>query len=371
MFGANQKPIFPSKTVPPPAGGKRKDSAMTETSETTVRKLVIIGAGPAGWTAALYASRAGVVPLVFEGEMGQLAQTTGIENYPGFPSGALEEYLTSAIDPDRLMLLPPHEGDHVTGPELVELMRAQALAAGAEVITESIQSVDLNSTPFVLNDSAGNTFRASAIIVATGASARYLGLASEDRFKNRGVSACAVCDGALPRFRDKPVCVIGGGDAAVEEAVYLARFASKVYLVHRRDTLRASAAAASRVLHNPKIEILWNRVPLEVLGDDASGVTGAVLKSTVGEEPITIAVTGFFLGIGHQPNVGFLGGQLKLTSSGTIERPIPFQTKTSIPGVFAAGDVADDHYRQAVIAAASGAMAALDAQQYLVSTGLL
>ena len=335
------------------------------------RKLVIIGSGPAGWTAALYASRAGIPPLVFEGETGQLAQTTGIENYPGFPSGELDAYLNSAIDPDRLVLLPPREGDHVTGPELLELMRTQALAAGAKVISESIHSVNLKSTPFVLNDSAGNTYHALAVIVATGASARYLGLPSEERFKNRGVSACAVCDGALPRFRNHPVCVVGGGDAAVEEAVYLARFASKVYLIHRRDTLRASEAAASRVINNPKIEILWNRVPEEVLGDDASGVTGAVLKSTVGEEPVTIAVTGFFLGIGHQPNVSFLGGQLKLTASGIIERTTPFQTKTSVPGVFAAGDVADDRYRQAVIAAASGAMAALDARQYLVTTDQL
>lgn len=342
-----------------------------------MENIIIIGSGPAGWTAGIYASRAGLSPLLFEGAvtaanqaagtlpMGQLAMTTEVENYPGFPPGNLAPFLESAISPDRALMLPPHEGEEITGPELVELMRVQAEKCGTNVIAADVVKVDFSRRPFRLTDSDGNEYEARSVIIATGASANYLGLASEERFKNRGVSACAVCDGALPRFRNKPLCVIGGGDSAVEEALYLTRFASKVYLVHRRDALRASKAMADRAMRNPKIEILWNRVPAEVLGDDKSGVTGAILNSTVGAEPATIEISGFFLGIGHTPNVKFLDGQLKLTDKGFIAKPIPFRTNTSVEGVFAAGDVADDWYKQAISAAGSGCMAAIDAERFL------
>lgn len=342
-----------------------------------MENIIIIGSGPAGWTAGIYAARAGLAPLLFEGAvsaanqaagtlpMGQLATTTEVENYPGFPPGDLAGYLESALHPDRALMLPPHDGEEITGPELVELMRVQAEKCGTRVVAADITKVDFSQRPFRLTDSDGKEYEARAVIVATGASANYLGLPSEEKFKNRGVSACAVCDGALPRFRNKPLCVVGGGDSAVEEAEYLSRFASKVYLIHRRDALRASKAMADRALRNPKIEILWNRVPEEVLGDQERGVTGAVLRSTVGEAPRTIEISGFFLGIGHTPNVKFLDGALKLTDKGFIEKPIPFRTNTSVSGVFAAGDVADDWYKQAISAAGSGCMAAIDAERFL------
>ena len=344
----------------------------------TIEKVTIIGSGPAGWTAGIYSSRAALAPLLFEGAvsaanqaagtlpMGQLAMTTEVENYPGFPPGDLAPYLESALPSERALLLPPHDGRQVTGPELVELMRTQAEKCGTRVVAADIVHVDFSSRPFRLTDSDGNQYESETVIVATGASANYLGLASEEKFKNRGVSACAVCDGALPRFRNRPIAVIGGGDSAVEEAEYLARFGSKIYLIHRRDELRASKAMAAKAMANPKIEILWNRVPEEVLGDEKSGVTGAILRSTVGEEPLTIEISGFFLAIGHTPNTKFLDAQLKLTPKGFIEKPVPFRSDTSVPGVFAAGDVADDYYKQAITAAGSGCMAALDAERFLL-----
>lgn len=344
----------------------------------TVHKVVIIGSGPAGWTAGIYTARAALSPLLFEGAvtaenqaagtmpLGQLALTTEVENYPGFPPGDLTDYLASALEAERAMFLAPHEGNEITGPELVELMRRQAIHCGTRVVGADITSVDFSERPFRLTDSDGNVHLAASVIVATGASANYLGLESETRFKNRGVSACAVCDGALPRFRDKPIAVIGGGDSAVEEAEYLSKFGSKIYLVHRRDQLRASQAMVRRAMANPKIEILWNRVPEEVLGDDRQGVTGAILKSAVGKDPLEIAVSGFFLAIGHTPNVKFLQGQLKLTPKGFIERTVPFRTATSVPGVFVAGDVADDYYQQAITAAGTGCMAGLDAERFLL-----
>jgi len=342
-------------------------------------KVIIIGSGPAGWTAAIYAARAALNPLLFEGAiseenakngtlpLGQLALTTEVENFPGFPPGDLSSFLETALPEDRRSYLPPHNKRGVTGPELMELMRQQAIHFGTRVITEDITEVDFSRHPFLLKASDGQQYETKAVIVATGARANYLGIRSEERFKNHGVSACAVCDGALPRFRNQPVAVIGGGDSAVEEATYLSHWASKVYLVHRRDQLRASKVMAERALKNPKIEILWNRVVDEVLGDDEKGVTGIRLRSTVGEPDLTIDVTGMFLGIGHTPNTAFLKGQLELTDKGYIKLTRPFRTYTSVEGVFAAGDVADDYYRQAITAAASGCMAALDVERWLAA----
>ena len=341
--------------------------------------VIIIGSGPAGWTAAIYAARAELQPLLFEGAisaenqanstlpMGQLALTTEVENFPGFPPGNLAQFLETAIPKDRQMMLAPHDPNQlgIAGPELVELIRTQAVHFGTRVITEDVIDVDFDTKPMIITASNGKKIETKSIIIATGARANYLGLESENRFKNRGVSACAVCDGALPRFRNKEIAVIGGGDSAVEEADYLSKFASKVYLVHRRDQLRASKIMVNRAKVNPKIEILWNRIPIEVLGTESDGVTGVVLKSTVGEADLTLAVTGVFLAIGHTPNTAFLKGKLSLNEKGFINRPIPFRTNTSAAGVFAAGDVADDYYKQAISAAATGCMAALDAERFL------
>ena len=344
-----------------------------------MEKVIIIGSGPAGWTAAIYAARASLSPLVIEGAitaenqirgtlpMGQLALTTEVENFPGFPPGDLTQFLETAVPSDRREMLNPREPGQrgVTGPELVELIRAQAVHFGTRVVSDDVVDVDFSAQPYQLVGAGGIVYETQTVIVATGASANYLGLESENRYKNRGVSACAVCDGALPRFRNKPIAVIGGGDSAVEEAVYLTAFASKVYLVHRRDQLRASKIMSKRAAEHPKIEILWNRVPSEFLGNDKEGVTGLRLASTIGAETAEIAVTGVFVAIGHTPNTGFLGGKVALTPKGFIERPIPFRMNTSVPGVFTAGDVADDYYRQAISAAGTGCMAALDAERYL------
>lgn len=346
-----------------------------------VEKLIIVGSGPAAWTAAIYAARAALQPLVFEGAiseanarsntlpLGQLALTTEVENYPGFPKGDLSGYLASALPAEVVAGLPTDGREGITGPALMELMRQQAKNFGTRVITEDIVAVDFSRHPFVLTASDGKSYEALAVIVATGARANYLGLPSEEKFRNRGVSACAVCDGALPRFRERPLAVVGGGDSAVEEATYLTRFASKVYMVHRRDKLRASRIMAERALKNPKIEILWNRVVEEILGTDEDGVTGVRLSSTVGEPPLELEVAGVFLAIGHTPNTAFLKGQLELTEKGYIRLVKPFRTYTSVEGVFAAGDVADDYYRQAVTAAGSGCMAALDAERWLTEKG--
>ncbi len=345
-------------------------------------KVIIIGSGPAGWTAAIYTARAALNPLLFEGAvteenrlagtlpLGQLALTTEVENYPGFPAGNLEQYLDSSLSRERRDGLPQHAKEGVTGPELMELMRQQAINFGTRVVTEDVTSVDFSVRPFRLNASDGQTYEAHAVIVATGARANYLGLPSEERFKNRGVSACAVCDGALPRFRNKPLVVVGGGDSAVEEADYLTKFGSVVYMVHRRDQLRASKIMAQRALNNPKIQIQWNRTLIEVLGDDQKGVTGVRLASTVGEPELELEAAGVFLAIGHTPNTAFLGGQLELTPKGYIKWTTPFRTYTSVEGVFAAGDVGDDYYRQAVTAAGTGCMAALDAERWLAAKGL-
>ena len=344
-------------------------------------RVVIIGSGPAGWTAAIYASRANLEPLVFEGAitqenreqgtlpLGQLNLTTEVENYPGFPSGNLESYLDNSIDEKKRKYMNPHSGEGVSGPELMELMRQQAVNFGTRVITDDVISVDLSQHPFKLTTLGGDNHEALTLIIATGARANYLGLESEDAFKNRGVSACAVCDGALPRFRDKPLVVVGGGDSAMEESNYLSKFGSTVYVVHRRDAFRASKIMAQRTLDNEKIAVKWNSVVEEVLGNDEAGVTGVRVRNTVEDATEELEASGYFAAIGHTPNTDFLNGQLEMNEKGYVKWTTPARTFTSVDGVFAAGDVADDYYRQAVTAAGTGCMAALDAERWLASKG--
>ena len=345
-------------------------------------KVVVIGSGPAGWAACIYTSRANLEPLCFEGAiteenrlqgtlpLGQLALTTEVENYPGFPAGNLDSYLNDSIDESKRKYMGPHSGHGVSGPELMELMRQQAVNFGTRVMTDDVVDVDFSSHPFKITPLNGEPVEALSVIIATGARANYLGLDSENRFKNMGVSACAVCDGAMPRFRNQPLVVVGGGDSAMEEANYLTKFASKVYIVHRRDEFRASKIMAERALANPKIEVKWNSVIDEVLGNDEKGVTGVRIRSTEDESQTEeLEATGYFAAIGHTPNVSFLKGQIETNESGFIQWKIPFRTNTSVDGVFAAGDVADDNYKQAITAAGSGCMAALDAERWLVEKG--
>lgn len=343
-------------------------------------KVVIIGSGPAGWAAAIYASRANLEPLLFEGTLkpemiplGQLAMTTEVENYPGFPAGNVRSFIESAVAQDRHWNLPAppqgHEKDGqphyaVQGVELMELMKQQAINFGTRVVGDDIVKTDLSGHPFRLFPGNGDPIEAETVIIATGARANYLGLDSETAYKNKGVSACAVCDGALPLFRNKPLAVVGGGDSAVEEATYLTKFASKVYMVHRRDELRASRIMAERALSNEKIEMLWNTEVTEVFGD-GNVVNGIQLSSTVDDQTRRLDVGGLFLAIGHTPNTAFLDGQLEMNDKGYLVWKKPFRTVTSIDGVFAAGDVADDYYRQAITSAGTGCMAALDAERWL------
>ncbi|MGB7161277.1 MAG: thioredoxin-disulfide reductase [Tepidisphaeraceae bacterium] len=321
-------------------------------------KVVIIGSGPAGWTAAIYAARANLSPVVYEGAisednrirgtlpLGQLNLTTEVENFPGFPEG-------------------------IMGPELMMNMRQQAERYGARIITEDIVDVDVSRRPFVLKDSAGATVEAHTLIISTGASANYLGLDSENHYKNRGVSACAVCDGALPRFRNKPLIVVGGGDSAAEEGTYLTKFASVVHLVHRRDSLsKASPIMADRILSNTKVKPVWNSVVEEVIGDDERGMTGARIKNLKDGTEHVLEAPGMFLAIGHTPNTQFLRGKLELDEKGFIVLSDPFRTTTSVEGVFAAGDVADPIYKQAITAAGMGCKAALDAERWLAAKGV-
>jgi thioredoxin reductase (NADPH) len=346
-------------------------------------RVIIIGSGPAGWSAAIYAARAELKPLVFEGAiteenrlagtlpLGQLALTTEVENYAGFPTGDLQHFIETAIDPERLQYMNVHEGKHaVTGPELMELMRQQAVNFGTRIVTDDVTEVDLQRRPFVVRTLEGQTHEAHSLVIATGAKANYLGLASEETYKNRGVSACAVCDGALPRFRNKSLIVVGGGDSAVEEATFLTKYASKVHMVHRRDKLRASMIMQERALGNPKIQMEWNSALDEVLGDDKQGVTGVRLTSTNGDRERELPASGVFLAIGHTPNTAFLKGQCALNDKGYIKWAIPFRTATSVEGVFAAGDVADDNYKQAITSAGTGCMAALDAERWLAAKGI-
>jgi thioredoxin reductase (NADPH) len=310
-------------------------------------KLIIIGSGPSGLTAATYAARANLSPLLFEGFQaggipgGQLMITTMIENFPGFKEG-------------------------IGGQKLMAEMRAQALRFETRMVTEDIESVKLDKHPIRLTSSGGDTYETCALIISTGATARRLPLESERKFFQRGISACAVCDGALPVFRDKPLAVIGGGDTAVEEALHLAKFGSKVYIIHRRDSLRASSIMQKRVMDHPKVQLLWNKTVEEFVGD--SMLRGIRLRDTKTGGESMLEVAGAFEAIGHQPNTAFLGGQLTLNEAGYIYTH-PGTTMTSLDGVFAAGDVQDFRYRQAVTAAGSGCMAALDALKWLTEKG--
>ena len=350
--------------------------------------VVIIGSGPAAWTAAIYAARADLKPLVFQGNpfdkknqengtlpLGQLALTTEVENFPSWPAGDTRQYLKTALSEDDLPYWvaanKPQPTHGINGPELVALSRRQAVNFGTRVESKDIVAVDFKTRPFTLTAHDGETTQAHTVIVATGARANYLGLPSEDKYKNMGVSACAVCDGALPRFRNKPIVVVGGGDSAVEEAGYLTKFASTVHLFVRRDALRASKIMADRALQNPKIDIRWHTAVDEVIGDEKAGVTAIRAKSTKTGATVEMPASGLFLAIGHTPNVGFLSGALQLTDSGYVKWTTPARTYTSVAGVFAAGDVADDYYRQAISAAGTGCMAALDAERYLGHHGLI
>jgi thioredoxin reductase (NADPH) len=345
-------------------------------------RVVIIGSGPAGWAAAIYAARANLQPLVFEGALtednrikgtmplGQLSLTTEVENYPGFPAGDVAPFLKSAV-PEHLVPYRDAKSPHgITGPELMELMRQQAKNFGTRVITDDVVSVDLSKRPFTLKTLEGQQSEAHSLIIATGARANYLGLPSEDKFKNKGVSACAVCDGALPRFRNKPLVVVGGGDSAMEEASYLTKFASTVYIIHRRGEFRASKIMAQRVLENPKIQVKWHAAVEEVLGDDTGGVTGVKIKQTQPQGTETLEAAGMFCAIGHTPNTDFLNGQIKTDDKGYVIWTEHFRTCTSVEGVFAAGDVADSYYRQAITSAGTGCMAALDAERWLATQGV-
>ncbi len=349
-------------------------------------KVVIIGSGPAGWSAAIYAARASLEPVVFEGTvkpemipLGQLAFTTEVENFAGFPAGNIRAFVESAVSKERHYNLPPapdhkRDGEYhyaVQGIELMELMKQQALNFGTRVVGDDIVSVDFSGRPLVVHPASGEPVQAHTVIIATGARANYLGLESEEAYKNKGVSACAVCDGALPVFRGKSLAVVGGGDSAVEEASYLANLkdAQKIYLIHRRDELRASKIMAQRAIDHPNIEILWNAQVAEVLGD-GNLVTGLALRSTVDQSERRLDVGGMFVAIGHTPNTAFLGDAVQMNDAGYIQWTQSFRTNTSVEGVFAAGDVADDHYRQAITSAGTGCMAALDAERYLANAGL-
>jgi len=359
-------------------------------AHTMPEKVVIIGSGPAGWTAAIYAARANLEPIVYEGSgssaetlpLGQLNLTTEVENFPTWPyaeTAALAAFSKSALPPERYDNIrhlyegkSAHHGKRAaTGPEMMEWVRQQAANFGTRIVTDDIMTVDFKKHPFVLTPRGGKPIEALTVIVATGARANYLGLPSEDRYKNQGVTACATCDGALPRFRNKPVAVVGGGDTAVEEANHMTKFASTVYLVHRRDALRASKIMQERARTNPKIKLTWNRVVEEVIGSDDAGVTALKLKSTVDGKAEQLDVSGLFVAIGHTPNTDFLKGALEMNEQGYLRWTVPQRTNTSVDGVFAAGDVADNYYRQAVTAAGTGCMAALDAERWLTHKGLV
>tara|TARA_B100001996_G_scaffold128246_1_gene97312 strand:+ start:75 stop:998 length:924 start_codon:yes stop_codon:yes gene_type:complete len=302
------------------------------------KKVIIIGSGPAGLTAAVYAARANLEPLVFEGSQpgGQLTITTDVENFPGFPDG-------------------------IMGPDLMEKMRNQAVRFGAKCEYKTVDKADLTNSPFsvwVKDDK----YTADTIIISTGASARLLGLDSESELMGYGVSACATCDGFF--FKEKEVLVVGGGDSAAEEAIFLTKFASKVTIVHRRDEFRASKIMQERVLKNKNIEIMWNSAVDDIIGSKDTGVTGAVIKDTVSNDTREVICDGIFMAIGHVPNTGVFNNQLKLDDKGYIVTE-PGTTNTNIPGVFACGDVQDQIYRQAVTAAGTGCMSAIDAEHWL------
>lgn len=350
---------------------------------SSIAKTIIIGSGPAGWSAAIYAARANLSPILYEGTvkpemipLGQLAYTTEVENYAGFPAGNIRAFVDSAVHKDRhynLPLVPEgHEKDGqphyaVQGTELMELMKQQALNFGTEVISDDIESVEFSDTGVhTLHPAQGDPVQAKTVIIATGARANYLGLENEEKYKNKGVSACAVCDGALPMYRGVPLAVVGGGDTAVEEATYLANLkgANKIYMIVRRDEMRASRVMQDRALAHEKIEVLWNSVVGDVYGDEKK-VTGLKIDSTVDDSSRDIEIGGMFVAIGHTPNTTFLGDALEMNDKGYIKWTQTFRTNTSVTGVYAAGDVADDYYRQAITSAGTGCMAALDAERYL------
>jgi len=321
-----------------------------------VERMTIIGSGPAGWTAAIYGARANLEPVVYEGVPkqnpayvlpgGQLMLTTEVENYPGFSEG-------------------------IDGPKMMSEFRKQAVRFATRVVANDIVSCDFESRPFVLTTSEDNEVKTHAVIIATGATANWMGLENEMRLAlaGGGVSACAVCDGALPVFRNQPLVVVGGGDSAMEEASYLAKFASKVYIVHRRDQFRASKVMQERILKNPKCHPVWNSTVIDVLGQES--VTGVRIKNIQTGEESTLACRGMFTAIGHTPAVSFLKpGQLEQDEKGYIKMPVAHRSMTSVQGVFVCGDVADSVYRQAVTAAGMGCKAAIDAERWLADQGI-
>lgn len=321
-------------------------------SERQSEQVVIIGSGPAAWTAAIYVARASLNPFVIEGAGsrtmipgGQLMYTTEVENYPGFPEG-------------------------ITGIEMMAHFKAQALRFDTRVLTEDVVEVDFSVRPLLLKTSGGVEIESDTVIIATGANARWIGLPNEERLAQSGggVSACAVCDGALPHFRDQVIAIVGGGDSALEDALYMAKFAKEVVVVHRRDELRASKIMQDRAFAEDKIRFEWDHVVSDVLGDDV--ITGVMLKHTQTGEERRLDVGGLFVAIGHTPNTEFLGGQVELKSNGWIETPVSWRTETTVPGVFAAGDVMDDYYKQAVTAAGTGCQAALEAERWLAHGGV-
>lgn len=312
-------------------------------------KLVIIGSGPAGYTAAIYAARANLSPLLFEGFYsgpagGQLMTTTDVENFPGFPEG-------------------------ITGPELMQRFRDQAKRFGTEFVTEDVEKVEAGKHPFVIHTKK-QVIEADSVIIATGAKAKRLEIpgAGDGEFWQKGVTACAVCDGAMPIFRDKDLFVIGGGDTAMEEALFLTKYGSKVYIVHRRDELRASKIMGERALAHPKIEVLWDSVLERISGSQV--VEEVILKNVKTGETTTRKAGGVFFAIGHEPNNFFLNGHVTTDDKGYVKVK-PFSTYTNVEGLFAAGDIQDPHYRQAVTAAGSGCQAALDAERWLQAQNLI
>ncbi|MBH05261.1 MAG: thioredoxin-disulfide reductase [Phycisphaeraceae bacterium] len=321
-----------------------------------VEKVTIIGSGPAGWTAAIYAARANLAPVVFEGVAkqdpalvlpgGQLMLTSEVENYPGYSEG-------------------------VDGPKMMADFKKQAERFGTCIRSEDIEACDFEQRPFVLTTNAAKAIKTHALIIATGATANWIGLENEQRLARigGGVSACAVCDGALPIFRDQPLVVVGGGDSAMEEASYLTKFASRVYVIHRRDQFRASKIMQSRVLDNPKCKVIWDTVVTDVLGDEK--IEGIRLKHVKTNEESTLLCKGMFAAIGHTPATSFLKpGQLEMDDKGYITMPVAHRSFTSVDGVFVAGDVADSVYRQAVTAAGMGCSAAIDAERWLADQNI-